>query len=210
MLTGIELTVPALLVAGLAASPHCALMCAAVAGGAARHGDPAHALRAAAILNGGRVAGYALLGALAGTAGGLVLMLPHAGWGEALRLLAAVALIALGVRHWRGRHSCCPRRRVGPRGMLARGLAWSLLPCPLFYAVLALAALASGPLEGALLAGAFGLGTVPAMAGLAYGGGVVPAVRMRATGGALMVGFGLLTALSLMLPAAFPLPLWCG
>ena len=46
---------------------------------------------------------------------------------------------------------------------LAAGLAWGWIPCGMVYAALPLALVAGGPLQGALVMLAFGLGTLPNM-----------------------------------------------
>ena len=80
---------------------------------------------------------------------------------------------------------------------LLLGLLWGWLPCGLVYSLLLAAAVAGGPVRGAATMVAFGLGTVPAMAGLAFIG-----TRLPRPGGALarvlgaaLVACGLWTAI---------------
>ena len=54
-----------------------------------------------------------------------------------------------------------PRASTTPTFLF--GLANGLLPCGLVYAALGLAVASTGPLEGAAIMGAFGLGTVPSL-----------------------------------------------
>lgn len=100
MLSGIALTAPAFFLAGLAASPHCGLMCAAVARIATGQAGESHHAHQALMVNLGRVFAYIVFGALAGAAGGwLMLSLPSDDWGNGLRLMAAAAVIAVGLMH---------------------------------------------------------------------------------------------------------------
>lgn len=166
----IELTAPALFAAGLAGSPHCALMCGplhAIAGG-----SPRKTARSVAELHAGRVLGYSALGAIAGALGQAGLsLLPPAHSGVPVQLLAAAVLLVGGLIRLRGNAaSCkgaCTQRRAATTWL--RGLVLAAVPCAMLYATLALATLSGGPVEGALLLAAFGLGTVP----LAGGGGLL-------------------------------------
>lgn len=119
-----ELTAPALFLAGATSSLHCALMCGAVNAAQARSHGPVPLRQALALVHGGRVLGYALLGLLAGALGAqLAFWLPDTLGGRALQGLAALALVVAGVQHWRGpsgdglprsrsRHAGCAARRV--------------------------------------------------------------------------------------------------
>jgi len=203
-----ELTAPALFVAGATTSLHCALMCGAVNAAQARSRGAVPLRQALALVHGGRVLGYALLGALAGALGGrLALWLPAVPTGT-LQLLAALALIAAGVQQIRDGGAfprskrCCvpsgnsPPSRVSlpPRGrLLAQGLLWALMPCGILYTVVLLAGLTTHALSGALLLAAFGLGTVPLMG--ASGGLLGLATRPRAARGLRQGAGALLMAL---------------
>ncbi len=156
--------------AGLLGSVHCVGMCGAFAASCARTsaGLPAWHL--------GRIATYALLGALAGAFGQL---LPGPAWlaaGIASALLIWFALALAGV---------VPEPRLIPPG-LARagtraahsttpgaqflfGVANGFLPCGLVYSALTIPIAAAEPLRGALAMTAFGLGTVPALTAAALG-----------------------------------------
>ena len=209
MLSGIALTAPAFFLAGLAASPHCGLMCAAVARIATGQAGEGHHAHQALMVNLGRVFAYIVFGALAGAAGGwLMLSLPSDDWGNGLRLMAAAAVIAVGLMHLRRRPPPCMQRAHRPAQLFGRGMAWALIPCPMLYAVLALCALSGGMVSGAVLAGAFGIGTLPAMTALAFGGQRLTAGAARATGATVMLLFGGLTVLGVLLPNVVTLP-WC-
>jgi len=166
LLQGISLTMPALFLAGFAASPHCALMCSPLAiwsAGGPRPG--AHALLQIQL---GRLAGYAVLGALAGLLGQTMLWqldrMQVVGWGRLLTAggFALAAVVMLLRRE--AKPSCCtPAGDSRIRKPWVRGLLWSLVPCGLLYGVLAVAVLSGSPLSGALLAAAFALGNAPAL-----------------------------------------------
>jgi len=161
-----ELTLAGFTVAGIAASPHCALMCGPLQALQLR----AQAMpprRALCWLQAGRVAGYALIGAAAAT-GGLLLLrqLPEAALRLPLQALSAVVLLVLALQQLRrpAASACCPpataraRQRLHP---FLGGLLWALLPCAALYAMLLLAMLSGSPLYAALLMAGFGLGTTP-------------------------------------------------
>lgn len=155
--------------AGLVGSPHCMGMCGgfAVACGGGRRGVAWHA---------GRLTTYAGLGALAGAFGAA---LPGPGWvaavvSAALLIWFAAALAGLvpeptvripGVAALAG-------RAARGRGFLpgyGLGLATSLLPCGLVYAVLAIPVASGSALVGALSMIAFGVGTAPALVAMTLG-----------------------------------------
>ena len=94
-----------------------------------------------------------------------------------------------------------PPRHAGQA--LALGALWGWLPCGLVYGMLAAAAGAGSAGGGAAVMAAFGLGTAPAMIGVAWasgrGSGVLTAKRKRALGW-LLVLFG---AWTLVTPLKF-------
>lgn len=157
------LGMPAMLAAGLASSPHCALMCGALFAGARPGVDASR--------HAGRLAGYAAIGALAGGAGHLVLRaVAWTGPGQAIRLLLVPLMIGLLVRSMRRAHArgCCAIQPVRPRHAgharrLAAGFVGAFLPCPLLLAAAGYAMLSGGMASGAALMLAFGLGTTPAV-----------------------------------------------
>jgi sulfite exporter TauE/SafE len=171
----------AALLAGLAGSAHCLGMCGGIAGalGAAGRGRPAYALAYST----GRIASYALAGAAAGLLGARLGGLADIGPG--LRLLTGALLILLGLqvafglrllrplesagaRLWRyiapAARALMPPRHIGQA--LALGAVWGWLPCGLVYGMLAAAAGTGGAARGAAFMAVFGLGTVPAVAGM--------------------------------------------
>ncbi len=155
------LDVPALLLAGVLASPHCAAMCGLWQARASAAGRTDWAF------HGGRVLAYAGLGAIAGGVGhwlvrsaGLVTV------GTELRALALVALLALMLRR-RPAAACQCRVGAFPGGVA--GALMGVVPCPLLYGVAGYAALSADPRQGALLLAAFALGSLPALQLSAWG-----------------------------------------
>lgn len=207
-----EAGLAAALLAGLVGSVHCFGMCGGISGalGMAGGGRAGFAIAYSA----GRIASYAVAGAMAGAIGaglagaaglgpwlrlvmGLVLVLLGLQIAVNLRLLAP--LEAAGARLWQ-RLAPVARRFVPPRHAgqaLALGALWGWLPCGLVYGMLAAAAGSGTAANGALFMAVFGLGTAPAMVGLAWasgrGGHWLTARRRRALGW-LLVAFGAWTA----------------
>ncbi len=181
------LELAAALLAGLAASGHCAAMCGGIAGagGAALGRGPGLPVGAALAFNGARVASYALLGAvLALVVGAAGARLPIAAAAQAARLVTALALAALAARLvlrrdllgveragavlWRALRPLTRRlARITPRlRPLALGAVWGLIPCGLVYSVMLVAAARAAPLPAAATMLAYGVGTLPALMGL--------------------------------------------
>lgn len=208
----VETGLLAALLGGLIGSVHCFGMCGGIAGalGMAGGGRASFAVAYSA----GRIASYAAAGAIAGAIGaGLA---GAAGLGPWLRLVMGVVLILLGLQIainlkllapleaagaglWR-KLAPLARRLVPPRHAgqaLALGALWGWLPCGLVYGMLAAAAASGTALNGAMFMAVFGLGTAPAMIGLAWasgrGGSWLTARRRRALGW-LLVAFGAWTA----------------
>lgn len=174
------LMVTALLM-GLAGSPHCIAMCGAACAAASGRAScgrgrtpPAAPL---AWLMAGRLAGYALAGALVAASVGLL-----GGWAERtawvrpLWAMGQVGALALGVwLLWRGRQPAwleqLGRRAAastsaegwhpvrGPMRQGGIGMAWALLPCGLLQSALVVAALAGDAVGGAAVMAAFAIGS---------------------------------------------------
>lgn len=161
-------------VAGLVTSLHCAGMCGPLACSLMPvRGDRADAQTVSTVYHVARLAGYSLLGALAGGLGRAPLLwisqsalrwLPWVlvlffvalalRWDRHLPKLAALGRVTWKLQAWlRG------RSRV--QAAAALGLATPLLPCGPLYFLLALALLAGSALRGVEVMLAFGLGTVP-------------------------------------------------
>ncbi|GAB1231798.1 sulfite exporter TauE/SafE family protein [Ferrigenium sp. UT5] len=164
--------------------------------------------------SGGRIASYALAGALVGALGQAGMLLrDEVPVQHLLFALSSAMLILLGL-YLAGVWGAVRRlERLGsglwkhlqpyttrllpvntvPRA-LGLGLLWGWLPCGLVYSVL-ITALASGSAgQGALIMAAFGLGTLPNL--LAIGlfweslRGWAQSPRVRLTAGLLVIGFG--------------------
>jgi sulfite exporter TauE/SafE len=165
------------LLMGLVGGPHCVAMCGAACAGLGQAAGPR---KNTALLSFqlGRVIGYSALGALAAAS------MQGLGWltvqSAALRpvwTLFHVAAAVLGlVLLWSarqpvwleslGRGIWAKARAIGA-GMgagaggapLVLGTLWAFLPCGLLYSALLVAAMAGGPLDGALVMALFALGT---------------------------------------------------
>lgn len=165
--------------AGLLATPHCAGMCGGFASACARPVQPVrigtarqrswlapglHAWHA------GRLATYALLGAVAGSVGGV---LPGPAWAPAALSAALLAWFAASLAGLlpqpstrlpglaRAGQYIARRPGVGARFLF--GAVTGLLPCGMVYAALSIAVAAANPLYGALAMVAFGAATVPGL-----------------------------------------------
>jgi sulfite exporter TauE/SafE len=157
-------------VAGLAGSPHCALMCGPFASACARSATGLTAWHA------GRLTAYALLGAVAGATGAL---LPGPPWLPALLAALFLAWFAAGLAGLapEPRAIFPALARSGPllregRGAGARylfGVVNGFLPCGLVYAALSLPVTLAAPLPGAVAMAAFGAGTMPLLSTVALG-----------------------------------------
>jgi sulfite exporter TauE/SafE len=167
----------------LAGGMHCAGMCGGITGvlqlNRPQGVSPA---RLAAGYHGGRIISYSLAGALAGALGAALYAADVMPVQAALLVVGSLMLLAIGASMF-GRNAWLKRiepagawiwrfiaplaRRVYPPRTagqaLAAGLAWGWIPCGMVYAALPLALVAGGPLPGALVMLAFGLGTLPNM-----------------------------------------------
>ena len=187
------LNLGAALLAGLAASGHCAAMCGGIAGALAmRDREAGTGTRVANVLayNLSRVASYAVAGAIAGLLGAVLLRAVDVRpLSVAFRVLSGLIMVAVAGRLLFGWRLLDPLeaagsglwRRIAPmagkqrgqggvRAAIGLGLAWGWLPCGMTYSMLLLAATsASAPLGAAVML-AFGAGTLPSMttAGLAF------------------------------------------
>jgi sulfite exporter TauE/SafE len=161
------------LLMGLVGGPHCVAMCGAACAGIGQAAGPR---KNPAILRFqlGRIIGYSALGAFAAAS------MQGLGWltiqSAALRpvwsmfhvaalLLGLVLLFraqqpvwleAAGRRIWMRAKSLGAGAGGAP---LLLGTLWALLPCGLLYSALLVAAMAGGPLDGAVVMALFALGT---------------------------------------------------
>ena len=160
---------------GLAGSLHCVGMCGPLAMAVPTRGNRFFSLLS---YNSGRIAMYALLGALFGAFGASVNFLES---GQRVSLVLGIAIIVLLgipalIPNWRFTSSWNTRavklygrlaRPVfgyrGPGSSLLLGALNGLLPCGLIYISLAGAIASGSALNGAFVMTAVGLGTWPAM-----------------------------------------------
>ena len=214
-------TLLAALLAGLLGSGHCLAMCGGIAAAGGLPGAATgHTLGRLLVYNAGRMASYAVAGALAGGIGlGLGQVLGTAGWAAWLRVATGAVILAvgaqiafgwrllapveaLGARFWK--HLAPLARALLPRrdlpAALALGLLWGWLPCGLVYAMLLAAATSGGAVEGASLMAAFGLGTLPAMVATGAAAGqmrrLLARTGLRVSAGLQVMGLGVWTMAS--------------
>lgn len=182
------ISIGAAFVAGIAGSTHCFAMCGGMAGALgmrarAAAGGAASVFFNAAAYHVGRIGGYATIGLVVGLAGAaLQNTLDVMRAGVVLRIAAGVLLVLLGLRiliRWNALASLeklgarfwsklqpLVHRAARSRGRgraLMLGFLWGWLPCGLVYSMLAFAAASGDALNGAMIMGAFGLGTLPSM-----------------------------------------------
>lgn len=220
--------------AGLLGGAHCAAMCGGIVGamcGSTRDRMPW--VRTLAY-NLGRVSSYVTAGALVGALGQagvwlhgeapvrralmvggsltlIVLALFLAGWTPLVR-----AMESAGGVLWRRLQPYT--RHVLPANTPGRalglGLLWGWLPCGMVYAVLLTAATTGSAWHGALVMGAFGLGTLPNLLAVAFFADRVrryAGMRGPRIAGALIVaGFGLYGMLHAVQPHALHAPVDAG
>jgi len=211
---------------GLAGSVHCLGMCGGIAAAAgARLGDAggSAAIPRGIAFNAGRLLSYAALGGLVGAlAGAAIGQFPVRPLVIALRILAALLMLAMGLSLLSGRDLLSLERLggrlwarlrplagralglPGPLRFGALGLLWGFLPCGLVYSALALAAVAGSGLAGASTMVAFGAGTLPSMLAVTLAGTAITrrfaGTRTRTAAGILMILFAVWTALGPMAP----------
>jgi len=209
------------LAAGVAGSVHCAAMC----GGIASATSLAAGTRGRQGLYAGlasqlaRVGSYATLGAVCALlARSATAQLP-AGYERAGRLLLALCmgLVALrmltrsdwlglerlGTRAFRWMAPMWSTMLRAPRWLkpVALGVIWGFMPCGLVYSMLPVATASADPLLAAASMAMFGLGTVPAVAGIgatlarASSGRGLAAPRVRMVAGSAVLVCALWTAL---------------
>jgi sulfite exporter TauE/SafE len=169
----------------------------------------------------GRILSYAMAGIIAG---GLGLLLAQTGplqyVQQVLSVIAGLFMIMLGLYlggWWTGlakveKAGAVIWKRIEPAGRkllpvrspgqaFLLGMVWGWLPCGLVYSVLIWSLSAGGMAEGALLMGAFGLGTLPnlLLMGAAAGwmGSFLRKPVARRIASALVIVFGILMLLQL-------------
>lgn len=206
---------------GLLGGVHCVGMCAGIVGtltlGLSREVRGSFALMFPYQLafNGGRIAGYAVAGAVMGALGTLIVQVMPVQYAQrALYGVAALFMVLLGLYlggWWRGlerleRLGSGFWRRLEPLGRrllpirtplqaLWLGFVWAWIPCGLVYTALIWSISAGGAGQGALIMLAFGLGTLPNLLGMGMLAGAAARfadqVWIRRAAGLLVLGFGL-------------------
>jgi sulfite exporter TauE/SafE len=155
---------------GLAGGPHCVAMCGPACG-ALRSGSQSRFLPA--FFHGGRLIGYASLGAVAAsTAGGIAWFSDQSQAIKPVWTFFHVAILCWGIvllatarqpqwvdRYGRVIWKLTHKSISSSTGALATGMAWALMPCGLLYSALMIAALNANAAGGALSMGAFAIGT---------------------------------------------------
>ena len=182
--TFLQLSLAAAFLAGLAGGVHCAAMCGPLIGiacGPCKRGRGREWLRHALAYNAGRIATYAIAGAVTGAVGGVGLALRGAPLTQQALLVAMSASLILLAVYVAGftpfargieRAGAAVWRRVSPgagrflpadtpRRAFGLGLVFGWLPCGMVYMVLIAALATADPLQGAMVMTAFGLGTLP-------------------------------------------------
>jgi sulfite exporter TauE/SafE len=198
---------------GLLGAGHCAGMCGGIVGALSSGPNGTRPIYHVAYSI-GRVGSYSVAGAIAGSVGGIGLLISDVlPLQIVLYVLANVMLVLLGL-YLAGISSIAARfeslgsglwRQVQPLAgrflpvhsvgsALIVGVLWGWIPCGLVYAVLATALLSGSALDGAYLMLAFGAGTIPnlVVAGL-FIYRVIGALRtrlFRTISGALVAGLG--------------------
>jgi hypothetical protein len=200
--------------AGLLGGVHCVGMCGGIVG-ALSAGSRGPLWRRLAAFNAGRIGSYAIAGGLAGALGAAAHAAGPAAILQATLFVGAqlmVILVGLYVAGWSGailrfeRAGALLWRRIEPlrkhffpvdsdARALGAGAVWGWIPCGLVYGMLPLAAVGGGPLAGAAVMVAFGLGTLP---GLVAAGAAARALAswrreawVRRLAGAAIVGVGI-------------------
>ncbi|UXZ53458.1 sulfite exporter TauE/SafE family protein [Halomonas sp. 7T] len=184
--TGLDLPpVMAAFVFGLMGGAHCIGMCGGIMSALTFAVPPSmrHPARMGGLLlsyNAGRILSYMVAGAIVAALGTFISLSPTAR--IALQGFAALMLILMALyiaNWWKGllkveaigrylwRYIEPLGRRLMPVVHLPQaftlGALWGWLPCGLVYSMLTWSLAIADPLQGALLMGAFGLGTLPAL-----------------------------------------------
>lgn len=159
-----------------------------------------------------RVSTYIVLGALAGAVGSLgflldrLLPIQQTALALANLVLIAMGLYVYGIRTvtraleslgaplWKRLQPYAAKAlgRSDGRGLLLAGSLWGLVPCGMVYTVLIAAMTTAQPVEGALLMGAFGLGTLPNLVAMGLSARLLSRLRShrilrRVVGGAFVL-----------------------
>ncbi len=220
-----ELTFSTAFLIGLLGSTHCIGMCGGIVGtlnvSVPQSHGPSRLSRIAYhfTYNAGRIASYAIAGALAGLIGSqatrffadsalpigtviaglfmIALGLYLTGWWRGIE-----AIDKAGQRLWRvvepmGRRFMPPKTAMHVFGL---GLVWGWLPCGLVYSALVLATVSASPVQGVFLMLGFGLGTLPMLLVMGNVAGQLRTIMqhsiVRGITGAVIILFGVYTCVT--------------
>lgn len=211
---------------GLFGGVHCAGMCGGIVAALSLGSDASRRLPYLLAYNTGRIASYTAAGALMGALGFYFSgLLPVQNAQRVLLTVAALFLVLMGLylAGWWNLLTRVERaggllwRRIEPLGRglmpvrrvshaLLLGILWGWLPCGLVYSALVWTVASGGPVQGASLMLAFGVGTLPNL--LLMGVAAAQLQRwtrhavVRATAGLVVIGFGLVLLYDAWWPAA--------
>ncbi len=209
---------------GLLGGVHCAAMCGSIVGlTCSRQSGGGFSLA----YNAGRVLSYVLAGGIAGAFGQAGVALRGGALAQHLLMFlmgATLIVVALGVAGvgpvMRGieRAGSALWRQIQPyssyflpvtrrRQAFGLGMLWGWLPCGMVYAVLLMAFASGSAAEGALLLGAFGLGTLPNLLILGSAAQRAPrwlkgSAKVRLAASLLIAGVGVYGMLHALQPMA--------
>ncbi len=209
-----ELSLVAAFLVGFLGGAHCVGMCGGIVAAMSWHGGVRLPFGLHLGYNLGRILSYTLAGVLAGLVGSAAFLSEHLlPLQQALYLLAQVVLILLGLYLAGLNRAILVIERAGgalwarlqPRlGRLlpvrsagqavVAGALWGWLPCGLVYSVLVSALASGGPVDGAGLMLAFGLGTLPNLLAMGWAADRLRSIaadrRLRRAAGLLVAAFG--------------------
>jgi sulfite exporter TauE/SafE len=213
---------------GLSSTLHCAGMCGAISCSLLLAQETAshRSLRTAfALTHAGRVAAYTLAGAIVGAIGAPAIgaldrdvafrLLQWAGAASLIwiglstgGLVPSISIIDRGLTSIADAvarvHSAAQQRMFVP---LLSGLAWGLMPCAMVYAALFTAMLTGSAVGGAVIMGAFGIGTLPGLIAASFGlrrlARVSQSRPQRIAAGLALAAFGVATVLIVHPHAAY-------
>ena len=210
-----ELSLVAVFLVGFLGGAHCVGMCGGIVAAMSWHGGVRLPYALHLGYNLGRILSYTLAGALAGLIGSAAFLSAHLlPLQQALYLLAQVVLILLGLYLAGLNQAVLILERAGgalwarlqprlgrllpvrtPGQAMVAGALWGWLPCGLVYSVLVSALASGGPIEGAGLMLAFGLGTLPNLLAMGWAADRMRALtadrRLRRAAGLLVAAFGI-------------------
>ncbi len=201
---------------GLAAAPHCLVMCSgiastlALAGAQGREPDRSTAIVRGLVSNGGRIFSYSIAGALVGGIGVAAFAWLDASLANiVLRWLAAIVLSVAGlslagilpamvlrypnrlVTRLAGTGRRSGGSASGCGALFGAGALWGFMPCAMAYSALFYAMISGSWFRGMLTMAGFGVGTLFAMLLPALGVSLLSRYRDRAR---LKIVLGLLLA----------------